>query len=133
MEEFLMEKGNVVFAGDNFEGKPVIDFGQQFTSLSNIKQEDVEFMVKGAADNLKNALSYISDMEWIGEPEIFTNIADPLGRFSTSGYRIQGASVGYKVLENHFQCHKEHVPYEITIEFINQMIERYVRQERDED
>ncbi len=46
------------------------------------------------------------------------------------GWYGRFASANYEKLEAHFACHKEHVPEEITLDFIERMIGRYAAEER---
>ena len=71
-----------------------------------------------------------------GDAEILTPFdlvegpnVDPLMRFKPMGFYGRFSSANYDKLQAHFACHKEHVPDDITLDFINQMIGRYAAQE----
>ena len=76
-------------------------------------------------------------LEICGDAEIVENFrivegpsVDPLNRFKPLGFYGRFASANYDKLAAHFACHKEHVPDDLTMDFITQMIGRYVLQEK---
>ena len=117
------------------------EFGNQVfvtSSLSGALGDDaIKDQVLRMAENEQYVLSHIKDMEFVGDIEVLESSADLLNRFKSVGYRFKIKSNGYDILKNHFECRKEHVPYEITLDFINQMIKRYAenlaRQDEDDE
>ena len=98
------------------------------TDESTIKQ-----MVMQMAQTEQAVLSNIKDMRFIGDIEVVKSSADMLNRFYNVGYRFKIQSIGYDILKEHFRCRSEHIPSEITLEFINKMIERYAQQQADKE
>lgn len=120
-----------------FIDTPVREFGNMVTLSTRMAEghDDLvmEQMVKQMAETEKAVLSNIKDMEFLGEIETFKSAPDILNRFIAFGYKFKIRSVGYDILKAHFECRKEHIPSEITLEFINKMIERYAQQQADKE
>lgn len=120
-----------------FIDSPIREFGNMVTISTRMAEghDDLilEQTIKQMAETEKAVLSNIKDMRFIGEIETFKSTPDVLGRFIAMGYKFKIQSVGYDILKNHFECRKEHVPSEITLEFINKMIERYAQQQADKE
>ena len=75
-----------------------------------------------------------------GDAEIVENfhavegpVIDPLGRMRPYGWYGRFASANYDKLSAHFACRRNHIPEIVTLEFINEMIERYAAQQDDYD
>lgn len=115
---------------------PVHEFGNGLM-LSYGASEDVENVAKDMAnreaEKLLDDLKWIKDLQVVQEPEIVFVNSDMLNRFRMIGWRFKVASEGYEHLKKHFACRVRHVPQEITLEFINQMIQEYAQQQREKN
>ena len=109
----IHEFGNTVsFSG---AGKDIADYAKGIITEDYKKVDD--------------ALNYIVDFKWVAPPEVVEGPrTDYLDRFRNYGWYARGGSVGYDALKKHFACHKRHIPYTITMDFINQMIREYAEQ-----
>jgi hypothetical protein len=95
-------------------------------------------VLEAATTMLGNQTQEIREvLEICGDAEIVENFrivegpnVDVLKRFKPLGFYGRFASANYDKLAAHFSCRKEHVPDDLTMEFITQMIGRYVLQEK---
>lgn len=88
-------------------------------------------MMERQTQELRDVLDICGDAEIIDNFKIIEGPnVDPLMRFKPLGWYGKFASPNYEKLEAHFKCKSQHIPSEITLEFINQMIERYAEQQR---
>lgn len=109
----------------------VREFGKAlFSSPSKATGEIVQSVLREEFGRIFDALHYIRDFQWIGEAKIIEGPSlDPLGRFKSYGLYATGGSVGYDKLAEHFKCNRQHMPDRITMDFIQDIIGQYVRQE----
>lgn len=114
--------------------KPAHEFGEAITYTVRLDEALVDKdlpkqMLERQAEALKTTLGYITDMEFGDIAYVQGPTTDLLGRTKALGYHFLGYSVGYSLLQKHFECKKQHVPYIITPEFIATIIEQYKEQE----
>lgn len=89
------------------------------------------YMMNNQTEKLREVLEICGDAEIVEDFHIVEGPrVDVFNRFKPLGFYGRFASANYDKLTAHFACHKEHVPDEITMDFINQMIGRYVLQEK---
>lgn len=112
---------------------PIREFGSTtgITSsmFDSMSKDAIREIILEQAKREQNILSNIKDMQFVGDIEVFENKADILDRFVTMGWKFKVQSLGYDVLKNYFECRKQHIPRTITLEFIEDMIQRYAQQE----
>ena len=88
-------------------------------------------MMDRQTQELRDVLDICGDAEIIDNFKIIEGPnVDPLMRFKPLGWYGKFASPNYEKLEAHFKCKSRHIPPDITLEFINQMIEEYAQQQR---
>lgn len=95
-------------------------------------------VLEAATTMLGNQTQEIREvLEICGDAEIVENFrivegpnVDVLNRFKPLGFYGRFASANYDKLAAHFACRKEHVPDDLTMDFITQMIGRYALQEK---
>lgn len=120
-----------------FIDSPIREFGNAlYLSKEMAERTDdasTKQMVMQMAQAEQAVLSNIKDMKFIGDIEVVKSSPDILKRFYNIGYRFKIQSVGYDILKEHFRCRSEHIPSEITLEFISRMIERYAQQQADKE
>lgn len=80
----------------------------------------------------KHCRGFVTLRLWAGQ-NMEAPVVDVLGRFKTFGWRLRFVSQGYQELEQHFRCKLQHRPEHITMDYINQIINQYAQQERDND
>ena len=74
----------------------------------------------------KKLLSYLRHVTYIEEFHTLEGpTTDYLIRYKNFAWYGQVASPGYDAFEEHFKCHKEHIPEHPTLEYIQKMIVRY--------
>ena len=108
-------------------GKSVLNV---FTHAESDVQEETERLVIEDFKKAEETLQYIRDFRWVQEMKIIDGPqTDKLNRFRPVGWYALGGSVGYDKLKEYFACNRQHVPEEITMDFINKIIHAYTRQE----
>lgn len=117
---------------------PIHEYGSNMM-ISLLRGEEIPSNVMDAAtsmiDNQTRTIRELLDI--CGDAEIVEDfhvvegpIIDPLMRFKPLGFYGRFASANFDKFAAYFACRKEHVPDEITLDFINQMIGRYALQEK---
>lgn len=83
---------------------------------------------------LDEVLAICGDAEIVNPFEIKKGPApDVMRRFHSYGWYMSFTSKNYETMKKHFECKRRHIPNEITLEFINEMIERYAQQQIPDD
>ena len=99
-------------------------------SIPSGVMEAASAMIESQTKEIREVLDICGDAEIVDTFRIIEGPnVDPLMRFKPLGLYGRFASANYDKLQAHFACHKEHVPDDITLDFINQMIGRYAAQE----
>jgi hypothetical protein len=125
---------NPNFTIPQYKDLPIKEFGRVVTTtsikLGDETQQAALAMAQQNADYFKSVMSYITDVRWVKEPETQLGpVVDALQRFRPIGWHALMASKGYEELSKYFEvefaCRKEHVPENITLKFIWQLVKRW--------
>ena len=112
-----------------------MEFGETVTIPNGMDSdhESVREILDMGIQRTKNALDYIKDIQYSEVQYVKSPVIDPLARFQMAGYYFTAESEGLKTVRELFKCHKEHVPYDITLDYIQQIIKRYAEQQERDD
>lgn len=125
---------NPDFTIPDYKTLPIKEFGRVVTTTSIKADDEVSHaalaIAQQNADYFKSVMSYITDVRWVKEPETQLGpVVDKLQRFRPIGWHALMASKGYDELSKYFEvefaCRKEHVPQDITLKFIWQLVKRW--------
>lgn len=125
---------NPNFTIPQYKDLPIKEFGRVVTTtsikLGDETQQAALAMAQQNADYFKSVMSYITDVRWVQEPETQLGpVVDALQRFRPVGWYALMASKGYEELHKYFSvelaCREEHVPENITLKFIWQLVKRW--------
>lgn len=116
----VREYGNVVMTSPMVNGQIPEGILEAATSMMDRHTKEIREVLDICGD-----AEIVENFRIIEGPNV-----DALMRFKPLGLYGRFASANYDKLAAHFSCHKEHVPDDLTMEFITQMIGRYALQEK---
>lgn len=96
------------------------------TAGSTLESPHVKDLLDRDMGKLQKLLDYLKVVHYV-EPfhHIEGPVTDSLGRGKSFGWYGRAASPGYDAFEKHFECHKWHVPREITFKFMWRLTKRW--------
>ena len=96
---------------------------------STLESPHVKDLLDRDMGKLQKLLDYLKVVHYV-EPfhHIEGPVTDSLGRGKSFGWYGRVAAPGLDAFAEHFACHKEHLPREITFKFMWRLVKRWVNE-----